>query len=236
MLLGLLRRPTVIAALALAGVPPPAARAAGPPVQRAVFGRAADGTTIEVFTLTNRSGAAAKVITYGAILADLRIPDRDGRFASVVREIVFSEENYRRGFPQAGMIAGRVANRIARARFTLDGHDYRLGANNGVNSLHGGFKGFGRVLWHGEPLDATDGAAVKLTYLSVDGDQGYPGNLSVTVTYTLTSDNTLRLDYAATTDQPTPGQSHQPRLFQSRGWRRRGRPPTHSQRRPLHRG
>lgn len=179
-------------------------RAAEPSVQRGVFGRGADGTTIEVFTLTNRSGAVAKVITYGAILADLRMPARDGRLASVVREIVFSESSYQRGFPQAGMIAGRVANRIANARFTLDGHDYALVANNGSHTLHSGPKGLGKVVWQGRPVDAAEVAAVRLTYLSPDGEGGFPGNLAVSVTYTLTEANVLRLDYRATTDKPTP--------------------------------
>lgn len=177
-----------------------AVRAAEPAVQRAEFGRGADGTVIEAFTLTNKHGAIAKVITYGAILADLQIPDRDGKLAHVVREITFSEQNYQRGFPQAAMVAGRVANRIANARFTLDGHDYMLIANNGPHTLHGGRKGFGRALWKGEPAA---GSAVKLTLLSPDGDEGFPGNLTASIIYTLTDDNTLRLDYGATTDKPT---------------------------------
>ncbi len=181
-----------------------AALAVEPAVQRAEFGRAADGTVIDAFTLTNRHGAVAKVITYGAILTDLRVPDRDGKLANVVREVVFSETNYARGFPNAGMIAGRVANRIANARFTLDGHDYQLAANNGVHSLHGGRKGFGKVIWQGRPTEVTGGAAVTLTYASADGEEGYPGNMVVTATYTLTESDTLRLDYTATTDKPTP--------------------------------
>ncbi len=179
-------------------------RAAAPAVSTEVFGRAADGTVIDAFTLANKSGATAKIITYGAILADLQIPDRDGKLVHVVREATFSEQNYQRGFPQAAMIAGRVANRIANARFMLDGHDYALAANNGPHTLHGGRKGFGRVMWKGEPVAAKNGAAVKLSYHSADGEEGFPGNLTVSVTYTLTDDNTLRLDYAATTDKATP--------------------------------
>jgi aldose 1-epimerase len=173
-------------------------------VQHGIFGRAADGTTIDGFTLINHHGATAKVITYGAILADLRVPDRDGKLASVVHEVTFSESNYARGFPNAGMVPGRVANRIANARFTLDGHDYTLAANNGPHTLHGGRKGFGRVLWTGEPVSSPRGPAVRLMYHSRDGEEGFPGNLDVSVTYTLTEENTLRLDYIATTDQPTP--------------------------------
>jgi len=180
-----------------------ATRAAEPAVQRGEFGRAADGTLIEVFTLTNRGGAVAKVITYGAILADLRVPDREGKLTGVVRETVFSEQNYTRGFPNAAVVIGRVANRIANARFTLDGHDYTLAANNGRNAIHGGIKGFSRVIWQAAPLAVPDGPAVKLTYASADGEEGYPGNLTATVTYTLTNENTLRLEYTATTDKPT---------------------------------
>ena len=199
------RRPAVIvAAAALALLSSPTAHAVVPAVSHELFGRAADGTTIDAYTLLNRHGATAKIITFGAILADLRIPDRDGKIAHVVRETVFSEENYQRGFPQAGMVAGRVANRIANARFTLDGHDYALVANQGAHTLHGGPKGFGKIIWQGQPLDSAGGAAVKLTYLSPDDEGGFPGNLAVTVTYTLTDANVLRIDYGATTDKPTP--------------------------------
>ena len=179
-------------------------RASEPPVQRSVFGQASDGTTIEAYTLTNKRGAVAKVITFGAILAELRIPDREDKLVNVVREAAFSEANYSRAFPQAAIVVGRVANRIAKARFTLDGHEYPLAANSGPNHIHGGKKGFSKVIWQAQPADAGGRAAVKLTYLSVDGEEGYPGNLKVTVTYALTDDNTLQIDYAATTDKPTP--------------------------------
>ena len=172
-------------------------------VQRAEFGRAADGTVIEVFTLKNQRGAVAKVINYGAILADLQMPDRDGKLAHVVREATFSEANYKRGFPQAAMVPGRVANRIANASFTLDGHDYKLAANNGAHTLHGGLKGFGKALWSGEPIASAAGSAVRLTYVSADGEEGFPGKLTATVTYTLTDANVLRIDYGATADKPT---------------------------------
>jgi aldose 1-epimerase len=168
-----------------------------------VFGRAADGTTIDAYTLTNAHGAKATIITYGAILADLQIPDRDGKLVPVVRPATFSEVSYKRGFPQAAMVAGRVANRIANASFTLDGHDYKLAANNGAHTLHGGLKGFGKVLWSAQPIESSAGSAVRLTYTSVDGEEGFPGQLTATITYTLTDANVLRLDYTATTDKPT---------------------------------
>ncbi len=178
------------------------AQAAESPVQRAIFGRAADGTTIDAYTLTNRHGATAKVITFGAIVADLQMPDREGKFTGIVRPAVFSEENYTRGFPQAAIVVGRVINRIGRARFTLEGREYALAANSGPNHIHGGRKNFAKVIWQAQPVAGA--AAVQLTYLSPDGDEGYPGTLKATVVYTLTDDNTLRIEYSATTDKPTP--------------------------------
>jgi aldose 1-epimerase len=183
---------------------PPAAQPPSAPVERSLFGRMPDGTAIDCFTLTNRHGLVAKVITFGAILADLRIPDREGKLASVVREIVASEQGFQRGFPGSGAIFGRVANRIAGARFTLDGREYRLAANNGQNHIHGGPRNFSRVVWQTKPSDNPGDASVALTYVSADGEEGYPGNLTTTVRYTLTDQNALRIDYTATTDRPTP--------------------------------
>lgn len=179
-------------------------RAAAPAVARELFGRAADGTTIDAYTLTNQRGASAKIITFGAIIADLRVPDRDGQLAGIVRPAIFSEENYTRGFPQAAIVVGRVINRIGGARFTLDGRDYPLEANSGPNHIHGGRKNFARRIWTAAPATSPDGPALKLTYVSADGEEGYPGQLTATVTYTLTHANTLRIEYGATTDKPTP--------------------------------
>ncbi len=179
------------------------AHAAAPTVAHELFGRAADGATIDAYTLTNKHQATAKIITYGAILADLAIPNDKGELAHVVRQATFSEENYKRGFPQAAAIIGRVANRIANASFTLDGHDYALAANAKPHTIHGGVKGFAKVIWSAQPVDAASGTALRLTYTSADGEEGFPGKLVVTVTYTLTDNNTLRIDYAATTDKPT---------------------------------
>jgi aldose 1-epimerase len=173
-------------------------------VQRSVFGRMADGAEVDLFTLTNKNGLVAKVITYGAILADLRVPDREGKQASVVHVIDDWQEAHDRGFANAAAVMGRVINRIAGARFELDGHEYPLIANSGPNQIHGGPKGFNRVVWKAELPEGKNGAVVKLTYLSVDGEEGYPGNLQVTVEYTLTDQNELRIDYTATTDKPTP--------------------------------
>lgn len=177
----------------------------GPPaVQRSRFGELPDGTRIDLFTLTNSRGAVAKVITYGAILADLRMPDRHGQFVSVVREIAPTPENFQRGFPQAGAVMGRVTNRIANGRFKLDDREVRLTTNAGPHHIHGGAKGFGKVVWQAHMPGPTTTAFITLTYVSAAGEEGYPGKLTATVRYTLTDTNTLRIDYSAVTDAPTP--------------------------------
>jgi glucose/arabinose dehydrogenase/galactose mutarotase-like enzyme len=178
--------------------------AAVPPVARAVVGRTPEGTEVELFTLTNRHGSVAKIMTYGAILADLRVRDREGKLGGVVREITPSETGFAKGFPQSGAIFGRVANRIANGRFTLDGRDYQLAVNSKPNHIHGGPKNFSRVVWSAAPATEPGVAAVALTYVSPDGEEGYPGRLTTTVRYTLTEQDVLRLDYTATTDKPTP--------------------------------
>jgi aldose 1-epimerase len=167
------------------------------------FGHTADGATVRLFTLRNAQGLVAKVMNYGATLTELHVPDRHGQFTNVVLGSA-QWEPYLKGHPAAAAVIGRFANRIAKARFTLDGATYRLAANNGVNHLHGGLRNFARVLWQAQKVSAPNGAAaVRLTYLSKDGEEGYPGNLTVAVTYTLTDANELRLDYAAKTDQAT---------------------------------
>lgn len=173
-------------------------------VQRSVFGRTPEGTTVELFTLTNRRGAVAKVITFGAILADLRMPDRDGKFASVVREIVPSEQGFQRGFANSAAVFGRVANRIAHARFTLDGHEYQVTRNNGAHHIHGGAKNFSRVVWSPTLPTTPNVASIELKYVSADGEEGFPGQVTTTLTYTLTEENVLRLEYRAVSDKPTP--------------------------------
>src|SRR5262249_40593397 len=155
---------------------------------------------VDVYVLTNASGMKAKIMTYGAILTELHAPDRDGKFDDVV--LGFDNlEAYLKGHPHFGSTVGRVANRIAKGKFTLNGKEYRLAINNGPNSLHGGLKGFDKKLWKAEPVQLADSAGVKLSYLSPDGEEGYPGNLSTTVTYTLTNQNELKIDYEATTDK-----------------------------------
>ena len=163
-----------------------------------------DGKTVTLFSLTNRKGTVVKVTNYGLIITDIQTEDRSGRLNHVVLGFD-SLDPYLKGHPFFGAIAGRVANRIARGKFTLDGKEYTLAINNGPNHLHGGKKGFDKVVWTAKPLPATEHAqAIEFHYLSPDGEEGYPGNLDVTVTYTLTDENELRMDYRATTDKATP--------------------------------
>jgi aldose 1-epimerase len=172
-------------------------------VQKMAFGKTEDGTAVELYVLTNAKGMTAKVMTYGATLTELHVPDGDGKQTDVV--LGFDDlKGYLAGHPFFGSTVGRVANRVAGGRFTLDGKEYRLAVNNGPNSLHGGKKGFDKVVWKAEAVEATDSPSVQFSYRSPDGEEGYPGNLSVDVTYTLTNENGLELAYRATTDKPTP--------------------------------
>jgi aldose 1-epimerase len=169
-------------------------------VQKSSFGKLPDGTAVDLYTLTNANDLLAKVAAYGAIITELHMPDRQGQ----LRDIVLGFDNlaqYLKRHPYFGATVGRVANRIAKGRFTLDGQTYTLATNNRPNHLHGGLKGFDKMVWRTEPQA---GAAVKFTYTSPDGEEGYPGTLAVAVTMTLTDANELRLDYAATTDKATP--------------------------------
>jgi aldose 1-epimerase len=175
-----------------------------PQIEQREFGRLPDGRTSRLFILTNRRGMVVKITNYGATVTTVQVPDRQGHLTHVV--LGFDNlEQYLKGHPLFGAVVGRVANRIAHARFVLDGQEYRLAANSGPNHIHGGRRGFDKVLWEAHPVQATDKeAALTLRYLSPSGEEGYPGNLEVTVTYTLTDQNELRIDYHATTDQATP--------------------------------
>ena len=173
-------------------------------VQQEEWGKTADGAVVHRFTLTNGQGVVAKITSFGAILTELHVPDRAGQPANVV--LGFDNlDQYLKGHPAFGATIGRFANRIAKARFTIDGVEYKLAANNGPNHIHGGRKGFDKAVWQAKVLPSgNDRAAVEFSYLSEDGEEGYPGNLRVTVTYTLTDANELRIDYRAETDKATP--------------------------------
>jgi aldose 1-epimerase len=173
-----------------------------PSIEKSDFGKTPDGTAVDLYTLTNRKGLTAKIITYGGIVTELHVPDRNGKFGDVV--LGFDKlEGYLAGHPYFGAIVGRVANRIAKGKFTLDGKEYTVATNNGPNALHGGIKGFDKFVWKAEPLEAPDGMALKLSYVSRDGEEGYPGTLSTTVYYILKDSNELKINYQATTDKPT---------------------------------
>jgi aldose 1-epimerase len=174
-----------------------------PALTRAPFGRLPDGRAVEQFTLTNAHGIEVRVITYGGIVTALRTPDRSGNLDDIVLGYD-SLAGYLGASPYFGAIVGRYANRIANGEFTLARKTYHLARNNGPNSLHGGTRGFDKVLWAGEPFQNDSGVGVILRYTSPDGEEGYPGTLAAQVTYTLTPHDQLLVDYQATTDRATP--------------------------------
>lgn len=174
-------------------------------VTKIEFGQTQDGQKVELYTLTNTNGLVAKITNYGAIVTELHLPDNKGKLDDVVLGfdslddyLVANRHLY------FGAVVGRVANRIKDARFTLDGQQYSLAANANPHHIHGGNQGFDKVVWSAEPINSSQGQALKLTYLSPDGEEGYPGNLAVTAIYTLTNDNELKLEMTATTDKLTP--------------------------------
>jgi len=166
------------------------------------FGKMPSGQEVDLFTLTNSKGIEAGIITYGARLVSLKTPDRSGHFADIV--LGFDNmDGYLKENPYFGAVVGRYGNRIAKGAFTLDGKAYTLARNNGDNSLHGGVKGFDKVLWAARDVTTSGAPGVEFTYLSPDGEEGYPGNLLAKVTYILSDDNQLKIEYSATTDKTT---------------------------------
>jgi aldose 1-epimerase len=176
---------------------------AQPSINRKPFGKTLDGQSVDIYTLKNRRGMEARITNYGGIVVSLTAPDRDGKLADVVLGYNDLDTYMRPPFPYFGAIIGRYGNRIAKGRFTLNGVEYKLAVNNGENSLHGGLKGFDKVVWTAHEQKTAAGPALALTYLSKDGEEGYPGNLRVTVVYTLTNKNELKIDYTAATDKDT---------------------------------
>lgn len=172
-----------------------------PGIEKATYGQLPDGQTADLFTLHNAAGMTAKITNYGGIIVELTAPDKDGKFEDVTLGLD-SLSSYVKNNPFFGALVGRYGNRIAKGKFTLDDKPYNLFINNMGNHLHGGKVGFDKVLWTATPVEG-DEPALKLAYTSKDMEEGYPGNLSVTVTYTLQKDNALKIDYEATTDKPT---------------------------------
>lgn len=171
-------------------------------IEKTAFGQTPDGIQVDQYTLTNANGLKVKIITYGATITSVEVPDRNGKFENITLHLD-SLEDYLAGHPFFGSTVGRYANRIAKAKFTLDGVEYTLFANNGPNHLHGGKKGFDKVVWKASPVQAENALGVEFTHVSPDGDEGYPGRLTATVTYKLTNEDELRMQYIARTDKPT---------------------------------
>ncbi|QJX49299.1 galactose mutarotase [Hymenobacter taeanensis] len=173
-----------------------------------LFGKTSDGTEVQLYTLTNAHGLKATITNYGGTLTSLLVPDKTGKLGDVVLGFDtlngYTNAQYLKEGPYFGALIGRYGNRIAKGKFTLDGKQYTLATNNGANSLHGGTQGFDKVVWQAEPGTSADGQTLTLTYRSEDGEEGYPGNLTVKVVYTLTNNDALRLDYTATADKATP--------------------------------
>ena len=172
------------------------------PITTQLFGKTDENEPIDLFTLTNKNAIETSITNYGGRIVTLKIPDRNGDLADVV--LGFDNlDGYLAKNPYFGALVGRFANRIANARFQLNGTTYNVPRNSGNNSLHGGFKGFDKVAWKAAALDSADGPVLELKHFSKDGDEGYPGNLNVLVRYTLTNENELKLDYESICDQDT---------------------------------
>jgi aldose 1-epimerase len=181
---------------------PPATPAAPPPIDHRPFGTTPEGVPVNVYTLTNAAGMEVRITNYGGTVVSIKTPDRQGQMGDVV--LGFDTfDGYLHNTPYFGVIVGRYGNRIAKGQFSLDGVTYTLARNDGENHLHGGVRGFDKVVWTAKTVDTADGPALELGYLSKDGEEGYPGNLAVTVRYRLDDHNALHIEYTATTDKPT---------------------------------
>jgi aldose 1-epimerase len=173
-----------------------------PEIKKQAFGVTGSQEMVELYTLTNVSGMEARIMTYGGTVVSLKTPDRQGKLADVVLGYE-TLEGYLKNSPYFGAIIGRYGNRIGNGQFPLIGKKYTLPRNDGGNTLHGGIKGFDKVVWKAKEVNSKDGAGLSLSYLSKDGEEGFPGNLAVTVVYTLTNKNELKIEYFATTDKTT---------------------------------
>jgi aldose 1-epimerase len=172
------------------------------PAEKTAFGKTPDGQNVDLYTLTNKNGMQVAITNFGGIVVRIAVADRQGKTDDVVLGYD-SLDGYVKDTAYFGAVIGRYGNRIAQGKFVLDGTTYTLARNNGENSLHGGIKGFNKAVWQAREVATKDGPSVELTYLSKDGEEGYPGNLNVKVLYTLTDRNELKIDYTATTDKKT---------------------------------
>ena len=173
------------------------------PVEKKPFGKTADGQAVDQYTLTNSKGASVDILNYGGIITHVMVPDKDGKLGDVVLGCS-SIGSYEKDSPYFGAIIGRVANRIARGTYKLNGQDYHCAINNPPNSLHGGLKGYDKRIWDVTDVSNGDGPALKLTLIDLDTTEGFPGTVKVTVIYQFTNTNVLHIEYIATTDQDTP--------------------------------
>jgi aldose 1-epimerase len=171
-------------------------------MQKQTFGKTEDGQQVDLYTLSNKNGVEVAITNYGGTVVLWKVPDRNGHIADVVLGYD-NVKDYENGKAYFGATVGRYANRIAHGKFTLNGSTYTLAKNDGENHLHGGIKGFSKRVWTAKDVSGSNGQALELTYLSKDGEEGYPGNLSVTVVFTLTEKNELKIEYSATTDKDT---------------------------------
>lgn len=189
--------------------------------QPAVFGHLPDGRQVDVYQFTNANGIELRVINYGGIIVSLKTPNLEGEFDDIVLGFdsldSYLSETYRNANPYFGAIIGRYGNRIAGGQFSLNGETYSLATNDGSNHLHGGDQGFDKVLWQAEPFESEAGSGLVLRYTSEDGEEGYPGRLETEVTYTLTDNDELRVDYRAVTDKATPVNLTQHSYFNLKG-------------------
>jgi aldose 1-epimerase len=187
--------PAPVAAAEPAPAPKP------PAIAKADYGKV-DGSDVQLYTLTNDNGLVLKVTNYGTIITEFHVPDKAGKLADIVLGFD-SVDDYVKGSPYFGATVGRNANRIKNAQFQLEGKTYKLAANNGKHHLHGGNKGWDKVIWTAEPHETPDGPSITFTYVSKDGEEGYPGTVNATAVYTLTNKNELKVEMSATTDKTT---------------------------------
>jgi aldose 1-epimerase len=186
-----------------ASTPAPTPKESAMSIEKTPFGKTQDGVEVDLYTCTNAQGVKLKMTNFGATVVAVEVPDRDGQLANVNMGYP-SLDGYLGKQPYFGGTIGRYGNRIAKGKFTLDGQEYTLATNNGENHLHGGNAGFNKVVWQAEPVQTDAAVGLKFSYTSQDGEEGYPGNLTATVVYTLTNDNELVIEYTATADKPTP--------------------------------
>lgn len=172
-------------------------------IRKQPFGATAEKKAVDLYTLTNANGVEVGIITYGGIVVSLRVPDRTGKLQEVTLGYDSLEGYLKNNTPYFGALIGRYANRIGNGRFTLGGHEYRLATNSGESHLHGGNRGFDKAVWKPTEVRGHKSVGLKLDYVSADGEEGYPGTLSVTAVYTLTNENELKIDYSATTTKET---------------------------------